>query len=393
MAVRRIRGSWWVDIRHNFIRYRKRSPLNTRAGAAAYEVVLRNRLSRGEDINVAPPATDTPPAPRFAAFVRDWIETYAKTNNKLSEYATKRTVAELHLIPFFGNAELTEIRRDAVERYKSEKRRAGLAAKTVNNHLIVLGTCLRYAEECEAIERAPVIRSLPTPPPPFVFLTRDELDRLLASPPEPAWILMVRLAARTGMRLGELLALHWEDVDLDRGLITVRRSAERYTISTTKNYRVRHIPMTSDLRKEFERARAGDGLVFPTAAGGLRQRSAAGNALARACERAGIRRIGWHALRHTFASHLVIRDVPLRVVQELMGHSEITMTMRYSHLSPSSLRVAIDALEQSVTPERRGQPVGNIVNLNPEFPVQFSMPHGDFSAPRTAKSLAQSEAF
>ena len=79
--------------------------------------------------------------------------------------------------------------------------------------------------------------------------------------------------------------------------------------------------------------------------------------LAGVCKRAGLRRIGWHTLRHTFASHLAMRGVPLGAVQALLGHSTITTTMRYAHLAPSTLRTAIDLLdlgEPSV-----GQPAGN----------------------------------
>jgi site-specific recombinase XerD len=65
----------------------------------------------------------------------------------------------------------------------------------------------------------------------------------------------------------------------------------------------------------------------------------------RACKRAGLRRIGWHVLRHTFASHLVMRGVPFKAVQELLGHATIEMTMRYAHLSPSARRDAVQALD------------------------------------------------
>jgi len=66
----------------------------------------------------------------------------------------------------------------------------------------------------------------------------------------------------------------------------------------------------------------------------------------RACRQAGLRKITWHVLRHTFASHLVMRGVPLKAVQELMGHATIEMTLRYSHLSPEVGRGAVQLLDR-----------------------------------------------
>jgi site-specific recombinase XerD len=76
------------------------------------------------------------------------------------------------------------------------------------------------------------------------------------------------------------------------------------------------------------------------------------NALRRAYKKANLRHIGWHVLRHTFASDLAAEGMSMRIIQELLGHSTITMTMRYAHLAPSSLRAAADVLEQRV---KRGQ--------------------------------------
>ncbi|GGI29830.1 hypothetical protein GCM10010987_56420 [Bradyrhizobium guangdongense] len=83
-------------------------------------------------------------------------------------------------------------------------------------------------------------------------------------------------------------------------------------------------------------------------------------AIRRLCKRAEFRIIGWHTLRHTFASHLAIRGVPLPVIKELMGHASITTTMRYAHVAPSALRTAIEILNpKMLTVADFGQPAGN----------------------------------
>jgi len=69
------------------------------------------------------------------------------------------------------------------------------------------------------------------------------------------------------------------------------------------------------------------------------------NAVTHACRRAGLRPVGWHMLRHTFASHLAMRGATLKVIQDLLGHSTITMTMRYAHLAPEVARDAVRLLD------------------------------------------------
>src|SRR5262249_35485125 len=109
------------------------------------------------------------------------------------------------------------------------------------------------------------------------------------------------------------------------------------------------------------RRRESTGYVFTNALGRPLNHSWLTYYLDKACQKAGLRRITWHVLRHTFASHLAMRGVPLNTVQALLGHSTIMMTMRYAHVAPSTLRSAIDLLN----PKRHyaaasfGQPVGN----------------------------------
>ena len=297
MAVRKIGKCWWVDIRLNHIRYRKKSPLNTKGGAEAYEITLRARVARNEPID--PPQVI--PEQTFAKFSRTWLETYAKTNNKPSECRTKHGVVERHLIPFFGRMKLSEIKTLDVESYKVQKTTESLCAKTINNHLVILGKCLRTAEEWEQCKHLPRIRPLRAQPPAFDFLSPDESDQLLSSEEEPMWRGMALVALRTGLRLGELFALERKDVDFQQKMLTVSKSIVRGILGTPKNHRVRHIPLANDAL-EFFQGQGRNGLIFSREDGRPLTDSMAEKAIKRLCKRVGLRNIGWHVLRHSFAS-------------------------------------------------------------------------------------------
>ena len=82
-------------------------------------------------------------------------------------------------------------------------------------------------------------------------------------------------------------------------------------------------------------------------------------ALRHVCELAGLRAVGWHLLRHTYASHLAMRGVSLQTIQEQLGHSGVAMTLRYAHLSPESVSGAIAVLDDVISEERIGPPLGH----------------------------------
>jgi integrase len=368
MAVRKIHNWWWVDLRYRRTRYRKRSPENSQAGAKAYELVLRQTLAQGQSIdNPKPEAVKT-----FAEFADEWFETYVKTNNKPSEQRAKESTIRVHLKPCFGNLLLGQITSAHIERYKADKLKTGLCPKSINIHLTILGTCMASAIEWGLPATKPKIRRLRVQPPRTDFLDEQETVLLISDRSEPMWNTMILLAARTGMRLGELFGLDWTDVDLERGLITVRTSVVRGIASTPKNHKIRYIPMTSDLIKALRCYRKQKtGLVFYRESGTFLGHRMAENAIHRICRRVGLRLFGWHTLRHTFASHLVSRNAPLRAVQELLGHSTMAMTERYAHLAPSTLRQAIAVLDEPITSELTnfGQPVGNKVENSLSKPI------------------------
>ena len=353
MSARKFRNTWWVDFQFNGIRYRKRSPINTEPDARGYESLLRQRLLRGEPVLSKPLET-----PTLAEFSREWLDTYVRTRTKPSVQNGYRIVMTTHLLPWFGGKRLDGIKRADIEQFQRRQLKQGFAAKTVNSHVGVLMKCLRTAVDWERTSICPSVKPLKTTTPPFDFLTTDESERLIAAAaPEPHWHSMVLVALRTGMRLGELLALAWEDMNFENRTITVCRSITGGIVGTPKSHKIRHIPMTDDVHAILAQMRQSSGKVWPGRRGAFHNYKAVYAALNRVSKRAGIRHIGWHVLRHSFASQLAAAGVPVIAIKDLLGHSDINMTMRYSHMSPSVLRSAVAVLGQ---PDHSyWQPYGN----------------------------------
>ena len=360
MAVRKIKKTWWVDFRADYIRYRKRSPENTKAGAEAYEATLRKKLAHGEPI--ARTACLPDQEQLIEQFSSKWFDEYVVTNNKYSEQRHKKYILSASLVPFFGKMPVKEISTYHIEQYKASVLKKGASRKTVNNRLTVLRKCLSVAYEwLQLAGTPPKVTWLKCPPSKFDHLSPEECG-LLLSHADRVVRDMILTALRTGMRQGELKGLQWSSVNWQNQIITVRHSRNDYTkqLEPPKSNRERHIPMDADVYTALFNRKKDTGYVFldtdkqPFDGKRLIRR------LAKVCKKAGMRKIGWHVLRHTFASHLAMRGVPLNAIQELMGHSTITTTMRYAHLAPSTLRSAIDMLNPKMMLSASfGQPVGN----------------------------------
>jgi integrase len=347
MAARKIGTTWWVDFAYDGIRYRKRSPMNSRAGALAFETTLRLKLARGEPIGPQILAADA----NFARFAWRWFDEWVVPNNKPSEQRRKKYALSASLVPFFGTMSVAQITTNDVERYKAYVLKTGVANKTVNNLLSVFRQCLGTAYEWLALAGAPpTVKWLKCPMPKTDYLAPDECALLLAHADDVVYT-MILTALRTGMRQGELKGLQWSSINWQSGSITVRHSRCDYTnmLGTPKNGRERHIPMEAGLHRTLFDRRQDAGYVFLDADGMPFNHKRLTRRLAHVCKKAGLRRIGWHTLRHTFASELVMKGVPLPAVQALMGHSTIAMTMRYTHLAPTTLRAAVDLLSPEQT--------------------------------------------
>jgi integrase len=338
-----------------------KSPENSRAGAIAYEGMLRHKLAHGESIDAVTQAAQREQT--FEEFAWKWFETYVVPNNKFLEQRAKKYTLRKCLIPFFGKLPIDKITTHTVEQYKALALKEGVTRKTVNNRLAILSKLMTTAYDWLDLKgKPPKMGWLKCPPPSTDFLSADECTLLLS---KAGGVIrdMILTGLRTGMRQGELAGLQWSSIDWQNQSLTVRhtRCPRTGELRSPKSNRERHIPMDIDVYEMLIKRKRDTGYVFVDKDG---KPLATHNLIRKIREvryAAGLRPFGWHMLRHTFASHLMMRGVPVNIVQKLLGHSTIGMTMRYAHVAPSTLRAAIDMLNPrtAVRPDF-GQPVGNM---------------------------------
>ena len=365
MTVRRRNGVWYCDVHFQGERYRRRSPGNNKRDAEKYERVLMQRLRMGLSIDgnlserlptsqrtfsESEPTTNKE-VPTFAAFADEFMETYAKANNKPSEQVEKRCHLNSQLIPAFGPLPIDEIGTRQIERLKASLLQGKRSRKRVTNILATLGRILTYAVEIEVLDKAPKIKKLKADDRTFQFLDFGPYEDLIAAAAdEPMWQAAILLGGDAGLRLGEIRGFRPEHWDHGHQRITVQRSLWRDMETTTKGWNRRTIPLTARAQTALERLAPCDRtyLIACDREKPLTLEMTRWH-LPRMCRRANIQPIGWHALRHTFCSHLAMMGAPPRTIQELAGHADLATTLKYMHLVEGEKDRAIDLLNRRKT--------------------------------------------
>lgn len=288
---------------------------------------------------------------RYLAHLEHVLERKATT---ISDY---RYMLSGHIVSAFGERALERIEPADVNAYLIEKKRQGLATKTITNHLVFLHGLFSFALRRGWIQANPVAGvdrpRAPGSDPDIRYLTLDEVEAVLRAVPEGRFAHTDRAlyltAAMTGLRQGELIALRWLDVDWRAARIRVRRTYTRGRFGAPKSRRSsRSVPMTDRvagaLERHFQRSayQADEDLVFcnphtgnPVDASRLRKR------FKMALERGGVRAVRFHDLRHTFGTHCAAAGVPLRTLQEWMGHRDAKTTQVYADYAPSAQEGAL----------------------------------------------------
>jgi integrase len=299
--------------------------------------------------------------------MRDYLDWYA-AHRKPSGYQTTKITVNAHIDKALGKlkvAELTgrELRAwhqklgrcdrddpDVVRRRKATANRVLTVLKAGLNHAWAEGA----VPSADAWRRVKPFRNVERPR--VRYLSLDECTRLLNAAPDD-FRRLVRAALLTGCRFGELAALRVDDYLVDAGALLLR---------DTKAGGGRHVPLSDEGRAFFETeaaGRAGDARLLTRADGSAWGKSYQIRPMREACAIAGIvPPASFHDLRHTYASHLAMRGVPLQVIAAALGHSDTRMTERhYAHLQPSYISDTIRAHLPSF-----GGGEGAVVNLAAE---------------------------
>jgi integrase len=305
--------------------------------------------------------------PTFADAAQEWLR-YVEFDRKrrASTLRDYRHVVDNALEPMFGEVPLEQLTSEMIDAYRvhlvAEDR---LSARTINKYLVLMNGILRYAQRqwgltvnpALGVERQPVRRSGE-----FRVLSAEEVHTLATVTAlgrhheEPKRELttaelaarriqdeqdaaMFTTAAFAGLRLGELRALRWRDIDFELRVIHIRRAFTQKLEDAPKSGRVRATPMVdqiADALKDLarrERFTASQDLVFPSPDGGYLEDSALRRRYYKALKAAKIPHLRFHDLRHTFGT-LAVQEFPLSDVKAYMGHADITTTMIYVHHIP-----------------------------------------------------------
>ncbi len=331
-------------------------PVSEIAGRREARRLLDARLSPVNQGQYRPEATML-----FSRFVADYFEPGVLPTLKFATQEIYSFHLRKHLIPRFGDHRLCDISRVEIQQYVLEKLKQGFAWETASHLRHLLSKVMGTAVDWEYILNNPV-RGVKMPERtlkrPHSFLTADEVRRLIAASKEPARTIIL-LAAMTGLRIGEILALRWGRIDFIRGALFVAETCYKGHFGSPKTRASRReVPLSPlvvrELKVHYSRSadRSPSALVFSTRQGGplatdnLRKKS-----LRPACKRAGLLPIDWHTLRHTHGTLLHTQGTPLKVAQAQLGHSHMATTLEiYTHASASAQREAVILLENQLFP-------------------------------------------
>ena len=370
VRVNQWKGAWWLFVHHKGQRRRKRvgpGPQGKKAAELA-ALKIRARLAEG-DTSVL---TEAPARPSVTLqnYATQWLASHAQQACKFSTSRIYDVNLRRHVFPILGSLALSALTRSECRQLITACREKGLSRKSIENICRTVSSVLTQAVEDGLITANPAFRlgryyrTGDAPTQEIRPFTREEASLFLETARQlaPREFPLFLCALRTGMRLGELLGLQWGDIDFNGRFIEVRRNLVAGRETTPKSGKTRRVDMSTQLTETLRSlliARKAEALkkgwgkvpdwVFCNEFGGpldgdnLRHR-----VFYKILSKAGLRRVRFHDLRHTFASLLLQQNESPAYVKEQLGHASIQVTVDvYGHLIPGANRQAVDRLDDT----------------------------------------------
>jgi integrase len=321
----------------------------------------------------------------LAEYLERWLTDYAKPNLSPRGFERYESIVRVYLIPNLGNITLTQLKSEHIQKHYSSMLSKGLSNLTVRYHHTVIHKALQTAIKWGLLNRN-AADSVDIPRSQRKDMqTWDEYEirRFLDAAKESPYYALFHTALYTGMRRGELLALRWRDVDIQK--VYVNRSLHHlrdgsYVFTQPKSEKSRRTIALSPSsiltlgehkeRQEGIRAMLGiplnqDDLIFSTPEGKPLRPNTVSRAWTMLANRIGLRAIRLHDARHTHASLMLKQGVHPKIVQERLGHASIQITLdTYSHVAPGLQEAAAESFDKLVSPQYNetveNEVVGNI---------------------------------
>ena len=306
-------------------------------------------------------------------WMNEWYENVAKIKVRASSHQTYRGYIDNHITPNIGKLPLEKLTtmdlqkfyrklmtKGRVERIEATNQPKGLSAKTVRNINQVISSAMDFAvaqrivsvNPCKAVALPKVehkeMQTIPA----------EQLQAFLTEAKASGVYEMYYIELATGLRRGELLGLKWSDIDWKNGIIKVKRQIARVDgkvieapLKTKNSYRTVTIsPQAVEVLKQ-QKAKTKDEFVFPSPNGGAISPDSVNNMLKRVLERAGIPKVRFHDLRHTFATVALQNGVDIKTVSGMLGHFSAGFTLdTYAHVTTAAQKEA-------------AQTIGNVLSI------------------------------
>jgi len=308
---------------------------------------------------------------KVGPYLRRWLDEVARPSLRHSTYTSYDTILTAHLIPGLGHLGLAKLAPADIQSFLNGRSATGLSPRRVQYIHAVLRRALVTAERWGMVSRnvAKLVEVPRAPHHEITPLTPEQAHRLIEASADDRHRALWITALGTGMRQGELLALRWEDVDLDTGRLRVRHTLANVsgtlTLLEPKTERSRRSLVLPDAvvsalrahrtRQLMDRLLAGSrwvesGHVFASTTGTPYHAATVSRCFQDALDRAGLPRVRFHDLRHSAATFLLAQGFTLEDVKNLLGHSTIVLTSNtYGHVLEQRQRAVARGMDAVLT--------------------------------------------